>query len=37
MKIYRTLLADDHIMFRLGMTKILEDIDYIKVIGEAND
>jgi DNA-binding NarL/FixJ family response regulator len=36
-KIYRTLLADDHIMFRLGMTKILEDIDYIKVIGEAND
>ena len=37
MKIYRTLLADDHIMFRLGMTKILEDIDYIKVIGGAND
>ena len=37
MKIYRTLLADDHIMFRLGMTKVLEDIDYIKVIGEAND
>jgi len=37
MKIYRTLLADDHHMFRLGMTKILEDIDYIKIVGEASD
>ena len=37
MEIYRTLLADDHHMFRLGMKKILEDIDYIKVVGEAND
>ncbi len=37
MKIYRTLLADDHLMFRLGMAKILEDIDYIEIVGEAND
>ncbi len=37
MESYRTILADDHLMFRLGMKKILEDIDYIKIVGEAND
>jgi len=31
------VLADDHLMFRQGIKKILEEHDDLKVVGEAND
>ena len=37
MESYRLVLADDHLMFRQGIKKILEENGDIEVIGEAND
>ena len=37
MKDYNVVLADDHMMFRLGIKKIIEEMEDLKVIGEAND
>ena len=37
MKHYKVILADDHLMFRQGIKKILEEIGDIEVIGEARD
>lgn len=37
MDYYRVVLADDHVMFRQGMKKILKDISDLKIIGEAGD
>ena len=36
-KTYDVVLVDDHLMFRLGMKKILETSEDINVIGEASD
>jgi len=36
-KTYDVVLVDDHLMFRLGMKKILEASEDINVIGEASD
>lgn len=33
----RVILADDHVMFRQGIKRILDDITGVKVIGEAGD
>jgi CheY-like chemotaxis protein len=33
----RVLLVDDHEIFREGLTSILEEVDGIKVVGEASD
>ncbi len=37
MSTYRIILADDHILFRQGVKRILEEQDGIKVVGEAGD
>ncbi len=37
MEPYHIVLADDHLMFRQGVKKILEEHDDLKVVGEAND
>lgn len=37
MMIFKIILADDHMMFRQGIKKILSEIDDIEVIGEARD
>ena len=34
---FTVILADDHMMFRLGIKKILEEIEDIRIIGEASD
>ena len=34
---YRIVLADDHAMFRQGITNILESAEDLEVVGEAND
>ena len=34
---YHVVLADDHVMFRQGIKKILEEIDGLEIVGEAND
>lgn len=34
---YRIILADDHVMFRHGVKRILEDIDGLSVVGEAGN
>ena len=34
---YRILLADDHVMFRSGLKRIIEDAAGLAVIGEAGD
>jgi DNA-binding NarL/FixJ family response regulator len=34
---YSLVLADDHVMFRKGIKKILTGVDDLEVIGEAND
>jgi DNA-binding NarL/FixJ family response regulator len=34
---YRIILADDHVMFRHGAKRILEDIKGLSVVGEAGD
>jgi DNA-binding NarL/FixJ family response regulator len=37
MKPYTVVLADDHALFRQGVKKILEEMDDLQVVGEAND
>lgn len=37
MKPCRIVLADDHAIFRQGMKKLIEEIDGLEVVGEAND
>ena len=37
MEPYRVVLADDHLMFRQGIKRILEEISDLEVIGEAGD
>lgn len=37
MDTYRIVLADDHMMFRKGVRKILEGVSDIRVVGEAKD
>jgi DNA-binding NarL/FixJ family response regulator len=37
MKDYAIVLADDHILFRQGIKKIIEEIQGWRVVGEAND
>ena len=37
MESYRLVLADDHLMFRQGIKKILEENGDIEVVGEATD
>ncbi len=34
---YRILLADDHVMFRQGIKRILEGVDGLEVVGEVGD
>jgi DNA-binding NarL/FixJ family response regulator len=34
---YRVVIADDHVMFRHGLSKILEDMEGIEVVGDAGD
>jgi DNA-binding NarL/FixJ family response regulator len=34
---YGILLADDHVLFRRGIRKIIERMDGLEVVGEAND
>ena len=34
---YHVVLADDHVMFRQGIKKILEEIGGLEIVGEAND
>ena len=34
---YRIVLADDHVMFRQGIKRIIEGIEGLEVIGEASD
>lgn len=37
MHTYRVILADDHVMFRQGIKRILEEIDDLKVIAEVGN
>ena len=37
MKPYHIVLADDHVLFRRGVKKIIEEVDGLQVVGEAND
>ncbi len=37
MKPYRVILADDHILFRQGMKKIIDEMSETEVVGEAGD
>ena len=34
---YTIVLADDHALFRQGVRKIIEEVDDLRVVGEAND
>jgi DNA-binding NarL/FixJ family response regulator len=34
---YSIVLADDHVLFRQGVKKIIEEVDGLQVVGEAND
>lgn len=34
---YRIVLADDHPMFREGVKRIIDDVPYLKVVGEVGD
>jgi len=36
-KITRIILADDHVLFREGLRKVLKSEEDIKIVGEAND
>jgi DNA-binding NarL/FixJ family response regulator len=36
-KSYRVVVADDHVLFRQGMNKLIETMPGIEVIGEASD
>lgn len=37
MGVYTIILADDHVMFREGIRKIIERIEDVQIDGEAND
>ena len=37
MKPYQIVLADDHILFRRGVKKIIEEVEDLQVVGEADD
>ena len=37
MKPYRIVIADDHVLFRQGLSRILQEMDGIEVVGEAGD
>ena len=37
MKNYHILLADDHVMFRQGIKKIIEESDNLKIVGEVGN
>lgn len=37
MQPYRVILADDHILFRQGMKRIIDEIPETQVVGEASD
>lgn len=37
MKKYHILLADDHVMFRQGIKRIIEESDNLKIVGEVGD
>jgi DNA-binding NarL/FixJ family response regulator len=37
MEIIRVVIVDDHLIFRKGLTAILNDIDDVKVVGEASN
>lgn len=37
MNCYRIVLADDHLIFRQGIRRIIEDAEGIRVVGEAGD
>jgi len=37
MEPYRIVLADDHMLFRQGMKKIIDELPEIQVVGAAND
>lgn len=37
MKSYNILLADDHVMFRQGIKKIIEESDNLKIVGEVGN
>lgn len=37
MKNYHILLADDHVMFRQGIKRIIEESDNLKIVGEVGD
>ena len=37
MKNYHILLADDHVMFRQGIKRIIEEADNLKIVGEVGD
>ena len=34
---YRIVLADDHVMFRQGISRIIQETEGLEVVGEAND
>ena len=34
---YRIVLADDHVMFRQGIKRIIQETEGLEVVGEAND
>jgi len=34
---YRIVLADDHVMFRQGIKRIIDETEGLEVVGEAND
>ena len=34
---YRVVIADDHVMFRQGLKRILQEMDDMEVVGEAGD
>lgn len=37
MRPYPIVLVDDHVLFRRGVKKIIEEVEGLKVVGEAND
>jgi DNA-binding NarL/FixJ family response regulator len=37
MDVYSIMLADDHVMFRQGVRRIIEETPGLEVVGEAND
>ncbi len=37
MEIAKVIIVDDHVIFRKGLGAILNEIDFVKVVGEASD